>query len=116
MTRPFRPADFAPRTIADGRCLTRQAPSVAAVASAASRTLTFVLSDGSVDRYGDTLAVNGWKFPSDLVGLFGHIANSVENVIGRWKNIRVVGGTLMGDLEFASLRSIRWLIQFTRCC
>jgi HK97 family phage major capsid protein/HK97 family phage prohead protease len=54
-----------------------------------------------VDRYGDTLAPNGWK-ASDCVALFGHDAGSVENVIGRVKNIRVVGGKLMGDIEFAS--------------
>jgi hypothetical protein len=55
MSRPFRPSDFAPRTIADSRCLVRLIPSVAPVAAATGRTLTFILSDGSVDRYGDTL-------------------------------------------------------------
>lgn len=102
MTRPFRPSDFAPRTIAGSRCLVRLAPSASLVETSAGRTLTFILSDGTVDRYGDTLAVNGWKWAGNCVALFGHDAGSVESVVGRVKNIRVVGGKLMGDIEFAS--------------
>src|SRR3954464_14946464 len=73
------------------------------VPSAEARTVTFVFSDNSVDRYGDTIDARGWvldNFNANPIALFGHDASSVENVIGRAKNVRVDGNRLIGDIEF----------------
>jgi HK97 family phage prohead protease len=69
----------------------------------AARTVSFVFSDNSVDRYGDTIDARGWvldNFKANPVALFGHDAGSVENVIGRAQNVRVEGQRLIGDIEF----------------
>jgi HK97 family phage prohead protease len=104
MTRPFRPADFGPRTVAEGRCLTRLAPSFAPVETAADdRTLRFIFSTGGVDRYGDVIDPNGWQlanFNTNPVVLWAHDASAPP--IGRAKNVGVVGGKLMGSIEFMS--------------
>jgi len=67
------------------------------------RTITFIFSDDSVDRYGDRIEARGWKlenFEANPVALFGHDASSVENVIGRATNVRVEGNRLVGEIEF----------------
>lgn len=71
--------------------------------SANERTVTFVFSDNSVDRYGDTIDARGWvldNYKSNPVALFGHDSGSVENVIGRAHNVRIEGQRLIGDIEF----------------
>lgn len=68
-----------------------------------ARVATFVFSDNSVDRYGDTIDARGWmldKFNTNPVALFGHDSSKVENVIGRAENVRVEGDRLIGDIEF----------------
>jgi HK97 family phage prohead protease len=68
-----------------------------------SRVATFVFSDGSIDRYGDTIDARGWmldKFMANPVALFGHDSSSVENVIGKARNVRIEGTRLIGDIEF----------------
>lgn len=72
-------------------------------AAADERAVTFVFSDSSVDRYGDTIDARGWaldNFRANPVVLFGHDSGSVENVIGRAHNLRVQGEQLVGDIEF----------------
>lgn len=73
------------------------------VAATDARTVTFVFSDNSVDRYGDTIDARGWvldNYNANPIALFGHDANTVENVIGRARNVRVEGQKLIGDIEF----------------
>jgi HK97 family phage prohead protease len=68
-----------------------------------SRRVTFVLSDASVDRVGDTLAVDGWDLAAyrrNPVVLFAH--DALAPPIGRMWNIRSDGARLLGDVEFAS--------------
>jgi HK97 family phage prohead protease len=68
-----------------------------------SRVVSFVFSDASVDRYGDTINPRGWvldNFNANPVALFGHDTSSVENVVGRASNVRVEGDRLIGDIEF----------------
>lgn len=72
-------------------------------ASDDARTITFVFSDSSVDRYGDTIDARGWildNYRSNPIALFGHDSGSVENVIGRAHNVRIEGQRLLGDIEF----------------
>jgi HK97 family phage prohead protease len=71
--------------------------------TATERTITFIFSDDSVDRYGDRIEARGWQlenFEANPVALFGHDASSVENVIGRATSVRVEGNRLVGEIEF----------------
>jgi HK97 family phage major capsid protein/HK97 family phage prohead protease len=64
--------------------------------------LEFVLSDATVDRYGDIVEPGGWDlraFKKNPIALFGH---SSGFPIGKWADVRVDGGKLKGRLEFAS--------------
>lgn len=73
------------------------------IATSESRVFSFVFSDENVDRYNDIIYARGWdlkNFNQNPIALFGHNASSVENVIGRAKNVRVQGTQLLGDIEF----------------
>jgi HK97 family phage major capsid protein/HK97 family phage prohead protease len=64
--------------------------------------LEFVLSDDTVDSYGDIIDPKGWdlkNFKRNPIALFGH---SSGNPIGTWKDVRVEGGKLIGKLVFAA--------------
>jgi HK97 family phage prohead protease len=71
-------------------------------AQQSARTLRFVFSDGSVDRYGDTIDPTGWDlddYRRNNVALWAH--DSSLPPIGRGLNVSQVGNRLMGDIEFA---------------
>jgi HK97 family phage prohead protease len=62
-------------------------------------SLTYVLSDDTLDRMGDIIDPAGWDlrwFRKNPIALFGHNSSAP---IGRWKNIRVEGGRLVAELE-----------------
>ncbi|SHJ70619.1 phage prohead protease, HK97 family [Bradyrhizobium lablabi] len=83
--------------------LLRLAPSADLQMVGDERVMKFVFSDGSVDRYGDTIDARGWvldSFNANPVALFGHDANTIENVIGKARNVRVEGTRLVGEIEF----------------
>lgn len=64
--------------------------------------LEFVLSDATVDRYGDIVDPSGWmlaNFRKNPIALFGH---SGGFPIGTWSNIRVEGEKLIGRLNLAA--------------
>lgn len=70
-----------------------------AVASETGDDLEYVMSDATVDRYGDIIDPNGWdlrNFRKNPIALFGHDSHFI---VGRWKNVRVEGGKLIGKLE-----------------
>ena len=72
--------------------------------AAASRGdgLEFVLSDETVDSYGDSIAAKGWdldRFRKNPIALFGH---SHDYPIGTWSDLRVEGGKLLGKLNLAA--------------
>jgi HK97 family phage prohead protease/HK97 family phage major capsid protein len=61
----------------------------------------FVMSDETVDLYGEVISANGWElgdFKRNPAALFGH--NSAF-VIGRWENVRIEKGALIGKLVLA---------------
>lgn len=63
--------------------------------------LEFVLSDETVDRYGDIVEAAGWvltNFKKNPIALFGH---SSAFPIGTWSNIRVEGKKLVAKLNLA---------------
>jgi len=62
---------------------------------------TFIMSNASVDRMGDTIDPMGWdlkNFNKNPIALFNH---NYDMVIGKWANVRVEDGNLIGDLELA---------------
>lgn len=64
--------------------------------------LEFVLSDDTVDRYGDIIDAKGWvltNFKKNPIALFGH---SSSFPIGTWAELRVEGGKLIGKLKLAA--------------
>lgn len=64
--------------------------------------LDFVLSDATVDRYGDVVEPAGWdlrNFKKNPIALFGHNSGFP---IGRWENVRVEGGKLVARLMLAA--------------
>ena len=72
-----------------------------AAAGKAAGSLPYVLSDGTPDRYGDVVEPDGWQldaFRGNPIALFNH---QPSLPIGRWHDIRVVGGQLLGELELA---------------
>lgn len=63
--------------------------------------LEFVLSDATVDRYGDVVEPNGWdirNFKKNPIALFSHNSNFP---IGKWSDLRVEGDKLIGRLNLA---------------
>lgn len=72
------------------------------VSAEKSADLEFVLSDATLDRYGDIVDPNGWvltNFKKNPIALFGH---SSSFPIGTWSNIRVEGKRLIAKLNFAA--------------
>lgn len=64
--------------------------------------LDFVLSDETVDRYGDIIEAKGWDlrdFKKNPIALFGHQSSFP---IGTWSNVRVEGTRLIGTLKLAA--------------
>ena len=79
--------------------------SAAPVQTAGSRTRRFLLSDEGVARDGHTILTSGIKkanYEANPVVTFGHITDSVENVIGRCVRLWVDGTKLYCDIEFMS--------------
>jgi HK97 family phage prohead protease len=66
-----------------------------------ARQVQFVISTGSIDREGDTIALAGWDltaFMKNPVVLWGH--NAQELPIGRASAIGIEGGELRAVVEF----------------
>ena len=66
------------------------------------RTARFVASDESIDRYGDSISVNGWdtrSFERNPQFLFSH--NSHQLPIGKVTDTWVKGKQFLADVEFA---------------
>lgn len=64
-----------------------------------SNPLEFVMSDDSVDRMGDVVDQSSWQlanFKRNPIALFGHNSSFI---VGNWKNVRVVGNQLLGQVE-----------------
>lgn len=68
---------------------------------AEARTVDFVISTASVDRMGDTIAVDGWKmdtYRKNPVVLWAHDASMLP--IAKASNVRVEDGKLKARAEF----------------
>jgi HK97 family phage major capsid protein/HK97 family phage prohead protease len=63
--------------------------------------MEFILSDATVDRYGDSVASDGWvldNFNKNPIALFNH---NPDAIVGKWENLRVKDGGLRGHLRLA---------------
>ena len=61
----------------------------------------FIMSDETVDRYGDVIVAEGWDlrdFKSNPIALLNH---NTDAIIGRWEKVRIDGKRLVGRLVFA---------------
>jgi HK97 family phage major capsid protein/HK97 family phage prohead protease len=70
-----------------------------AAAAPSSDPLEFVMSDETVDRMGEVISADGWRlgnFKNHPIALFGHDS---KFIIGHWRNVRVQGKRLLGQLE-----------------
>lgn len=66
-----------------------------------SRIITFAISTDSVDRMGDTIAVDGWEldnFRKNPVVLWAH--DSEDLPVAKCRRIWVEGGKLMAEADF----------------
>ena len=71
------------------------------VKQSGDHALDFTISTASVDRMGDTIAVDGWKldrFLKNPVVLWAH--DSGELPVGKASNVRIDGGALKASVEF----------------
>jgi HK97 family phage major capsid protein/HK97 family phage prohead protease len=74
----------------------------AAQQAARGDVLEYVLSDGSLDRYGTVINPAGWdltEFRKNPIAFFNHDKNFP---VGTWDNVRIEGGRLMGHLRLAA--------------
>lgn len=72
------------------------------IEKAANGDLQFVMSDDTVDRYGDIIEADGWRlanFRKNPIALFSHFP---FEPIGKWENVRIEGKKLIGKLVFAA--------------
>lgn len=73
-------------------------------AAAGDRKVSFVLSDGSIDRDGDELNPKGWATDNYLAAggpvLFGHKTDNPDNIVGKMVNIWFEENQMCGTVEF----------------
>ncbi len=104
----FRDAARAtPDDVADAQV--RQAFDTEVKAAEADRTLIFTISTASVDRMGDTIAVDGWKldsFRKNPVVLWGHDAELLP--VARANKIWVEDAKLKAEALFTPLGMARF--------
>lgn len=65
-------------------------------------TLEYVLSDESIDRYGEQIMVDGWDlkaFKRNPIALLNH---DKSQIIGGWEKVRIEGTKLIGRLKLAA--------------
>jgi HK97 family phage prohead protease len=89
--------------------------SVARAADDDSRVVTFVFSDGTVDRMGDVIDPYGWDtsaFKKNPICLWAHDATSPP--IGKVQRTYVSADRFMGDIEFASAETFPFADQIYR--
>lgn len=74
-----------------------------------SRSLDFTISSAAVDRYGDTIAADGWKltnFRKNPVVLWMH--DNTMLPVAKASNVRVEDGKLKARAEFTPAEMVRY--------
>jgi HK97 family phage prohead protease len=83
----------------------------------ARRAIRYCYSDGTIDRYGDTIAAEGWELEAYLanpVALWAH--DSCAPPIGKGANLAIESQRLMGDIEFAPVEVYDFADTVYRLC
>jgi len=83
-------------------------PTGLSAAPATSKTYRFTISTPSVDRMGDTIAIDGWHldaYRKNPVVLWGHFAGSLP--IGRATAVYVEGNRLIAEMRFSQTEEAR---------
>lgn len=89
------------REIKQGETLRKQFVGEIKAIDAEARAIDFVISTASVDRYGDTIAADGWKldaYRKNPVVLWAHDATSLP--VGKASFVRVEDGVLKARAQF----------------
>src|SRR4051812_16619520 len=79
--------------LSDGSALRRFCPAVVRASGENPRAIDFIISTATPDRYGDTIAVNGWRlenFRKNPVVLWLH--NNQQPPVAKASNVRAEGG------------------------
>jgi HK97 family phage prohead protease len=74
-----------------------------------ARALDFIISTASVDRYGDTIALDGWKlanFRKNPVVLWMH--DNTMLPVGKASNVRIEDNALRSRVEFTPSGLVRY--------
>jgi HK97 family phage prohead protease len=74
-----------------------------------ARALDFIISTASVDRYGDTIALDGWKlanFRKNPVVLWMHDNSMLP--VGKASNVRIEDGALKSRVEFTPAGQVKY--------
>lgn len=96
-------ATATPGVLIDGRLRKAFAAEVIKADGAGDRTLDFVISTASVDRMGDTIAVDGWQleaYRKNPVVLWAHDSSSLP--VAKASSVRLEEGKLKAQAEFAT--------------
>lgn len=78
--------------------------------------MNFVLSDATVDSYGDIVEPSGWdleRFKSNPIALFAH---DHRFPIGVWENVRVEAGKLVATLKLAAKGTSQRIDELISLC
>lgn len=62
----------------------------------------FVMSDNSIDRMGDVIEPSGWDLKNFLANPIALWQHRADQVIGLWRDVRVVKNRLLGRLDMAA--------------
>jgi HK97 family phage prohead protease len=84
------------------RCTQSHGGEAAGSAADMREVREYVISDGSLDRYGTVISPSGWdltEFRKNNIAFFNH---NKDFPIGTWENVRVEGGKLLGQLRLAA--------------
>lgn len=79
----------------------------------------FVISDGSMDRHGTRINPDGWdlsEFRKNPIALWAHGTDPVRGrvPIGKWENVRISAGKLLGKLVLAEEGSSGFVDELRR--
>jgi hypothetical protein len=67
-----------------------------------SGVVTAIVSDESPDRDNDIIRVSGWEFAAfrDLPIMLADHDYSIDSAIGRWRDVRIEGTSVIGEAEY----------------
>ena len=88
---------------ADDAVVQKEIAATISVESGEARTAKFVFSNGSVDRYGDTIEPQGWELENYMVNpvvLDSHDSSSIEKIMGKTLSLAIEDNQLVGTIEF----------------